>query len=780
MMNNLRSIPLCLGLILAAITLPIGAENAVTNGDFADGTDGWKTSKQHPFETEVVAVTDAKVGSGQALKLTVATPPAKPWNVQLRQPLDGSLARGQPVTFKAWLRSDESVDVSLALQMTSAPFSPVLFKRVKLSPTWKPFDFSGKASADADGVQVVLTAGFAAGSVELTGVEVDFGTPPEAPEAPAEPAGVDPDELPPLDAQAFDHPGLTDVLPDSPRSLVGPLAKLKIWNKAGDAEVVAGQVLRLTTHRPTEWTFKVQAINPSLAPINRGDTLLALVRWRTQTPNDLIGYASLGVLVEQLAAPHFKELSRLVTSSDGQWKQLVLPFTATRDYAAGEAGLILRVGYGPQAVEVSHAALVNLGPGVDAASLPQTRQTYGGAEPDAPWRSAAAERIAQHRTGTIDIEVVDEAGRPVPDAEVHVEMTRHDFGFGSALSVHAFPGGRNDGDAATYLDTAAELFNWGVMENAMKWTLADDPYFQSQLDTALSWMRDQDFTIRGHTIVWPSFSRTPKSLQALAGKPEQLRAAMDERVVNTAERFAGIVHAWDVINEPYKKRDILDLIGGDGVMKDWLRMTRAADPDAELFLNDFQILSDPSASPVRATYYLELIDGFQAEGVPIDGMGMQGHFSGELTPIDQILARLDRFAERGLKVHITEFDIATDDEQLQADYTRDFLTACYSHPAVEAVLFWGFWEGQMFQKKGALFRKDWSIKPVGEAFRQLVHHDWKTRATLTTGADGRASRQGHTGTYRVTTRIGGNRVEESFELTADGQTVRLSPQAEPH
>ena len=158
-----------------------------------------------------------------------------------------------------------------------------------------------------------------------------------------------------------------------------------------------------------------------------------------------------------------------------------------------------------------------------------------------------------------------------------------------------------------------------------------------------------------------------------------------------------------MINEPYEKRDILDLVGGDPTVEHWMRLAREADPSAELFLNDFQILSDPSAQPVRARYYLELIDKFKTNGVPIDGMGMQGHFSGELTPIDQVTAGLDEFAQRGIKIHIIEFDIATDDEQHQADYTREFFTACYSHPAVEAVLFKGFWEGHFCRKKAHCF-----------------------------------------------------------------------------
>ena len=79
------SIRVFLLIALAALALPLAAADAVSNGDFAEGTDGWDTSKQHPFDTQVISVGDPEVGIDQALQLTVATKPAKPWDVQLRQ-----------------------------------------------------------------------------------------------------------------------------------------------------------------------------------------------------------------------------------------------------------------------------------------------------------------------------------------------------------------------------------------------------------------------------------------------------------------------------------------------------------------------------------------------------------------------------------------------------------------------------------------------------------------------------------------------------------------------
>jgi endo-1,4-beta-xylanase len=64
-------------------------------------------------------------------------------------------------------------------------------------------------------------------------------------------------------------------------------------------------------------------------------------------------------------------------------------------------------------------------------------------------------------------------------------------------------------------------------------------------------------------------------------------------------------------------------------------------------------------------------------------------------------------------VRFTEFDINTDDEELQADYTRDFLTLAYSHPAVVGVQLWGFWEQAHWIPRAAMYAR----RLVGEAQR---------------------------------------------------------------
>jgi hypothetical protein len=99
---------------------------------------------------------------------------------------------------------------------------------------------------------------------------------------------------------------------------------------------------------------------------------------------------------------------------------------------------------------------------------------------------------------------------------------------------------------------------------------------------------------------------------------------------------------------------------------------------------------------------------------------------------------------------ITGFDIVTqDDEELAADYTRDALIACFSHPAYTGFLLWGFWEGSHWKPEAASWNRDWSVRKRGEVLEEWLGHRWTTRLTLTTGKGGIARWRGFPGHYQL-------------------------------
>jgi hypothetical protein len=146
---------------------------------------------------------------------------------------------------------------------------------------------------------------------------------------------------------------------------------------------------------------------------------------------------------------------------------------------------------------------------------------------------------------------------------------------------------------------------------------------------------------------------------------------------------------------------------------------------------------------------------------------LQAHFNDQPNSPEHILAVLDRYAAQfHLPVRFTEFDVWTRDEELQADYTRDFLILAFSHPSVVGVQHWGFWESAHWRPSSAMFRADWSEKPNAKVYKSLVLDKWRTRLHGTTDAKGGFFARGFFGDYSVTVEAGGHRVEQNFTLSS--------------
>lgn len=404
---------------------------------------------------------------------------------------------------------------------------------------------------------------------------------------------------------------------------------------------------------------------------------------------------------------------------------------------------------------------------------------YAGFELNAPWRAEAATRIDALRKGDLTIRVADVAGAAVGGAMIEVEQTSHEFGFGSA--VQAFRLRDNNPVHDTYKQKAAELFNVGTIENNLKWPAWEGEWgpnwTQPGAEAAVAWLEANGLTPRGHVMVWPGVSNLPTDLRNLlataplnTAEQQQLRDRIAARIADITGAFAGRIESWDVINEPRTNHDVMDnLSEGDAAMIQWFEQAALADPTAKLYLNEFGILTSAGATNTFNQQLLESqLRALQAGGAPLDGVGLQGHFSdSDLTGPVQLWEIVDRYADLGLDVQITEFDHRSEDEALQAAYLRDFFTAMFAHEAVSEIIQWGFWEDAHFAPSAALFNSDWSIKPNGEAYIDLVFGEWWTDEALIADAAGEASLRGFKGTHEVTITWGG--VEYTVDAVIDGE-----------
>jgi endo-1,4-beta-xylanase len=396
--------------------------------------------------------------------------------------------------------------------------------------------------------------------------------------------------------------------------------------------------------------------------------------------------------------------------------------------------------------------------------------TYAGREPGALWRKEALARIPLIREGDFTIRVLDAAGKPVPDASVRLVETRSGFLWGTAA-----PAARLVGDTPgdrRFRQVLLQLFNEVSLENGLKWPMWEGDYgsefTRARTLAALRWLRAHHFYIRGHNLVWPGKGKDwkdlPESVVRLRGTPrqDQIPALVLAHIREETAATRGLTDEWDVLNEPWDHHALTDLFG-EHLLVDWFWAAREGAPNEPLYLNDWgnqDLLSNTShwRNTFQTARYL--LD----QGAPLSGIGLQCHMGPYPTPPENFLAALDLYAALKLPIRITEFDFATQDERLQADYTRDFLIAAFSHPAVVGVQVWGFWEKAHWRPQAAMFRADWSEKPSARVFESLVLGQWRTRLAAATGSDGDLRARGFYGDYTAVVESRGQRVEETFTL----------------
>jgi endo-1,4-beta-xylanase len=167
--------------------------------------------------------------------------------------------------------------------------------------------------------------------------------------------------------------------------------------------------------------------------------------------------------------------------------------------------------------------------------------------------------------------------------------------------------------------------------------------------------------IVGHTLVW--HNQTPAwFFQDESGKPNSSAAQIERmrsHIEAVAGRYKGRVHAWDVVNEvigddgSYRPTSWVNAVGsGDELVKAAFRFASQYAPGAELYYNDFN-----AWRPAKRDGIVRMVKMLQAEGIRIDGIGMQGHWGLNYPKTEYIEAAVDAYAALGVKVMITELDV---------------------------------------------------------------------------------------------------------------------------
>jgi endo-1,4-beta-xylanase len=221
---------------------------------------------------------------------------------------------------------------------------------------------------------------------------------------------------------------------------------------------------------------------------------------------------------------------------------------------------------------------------------------------------------------------------------------------------------QSDGVDGAAVEIITKQFNQITPENLLKFQLvhpAADRYAFEAQDRYVQFGLDRKMQVIGHTLVW--HNQTPAWVfQGADGKPadrETLLARMRDHIHTVVGRYKGKIHGWDVVNEAIDEDGSLrrapwrDGIGDDYVAKAF-EFAREADPNAELYYNDYNL-----EKPAKRAGVIRLVKDLKARGLRIDGIGNQAHWRLETPTIDEIEGALTDLHGTGLKVMYTELDI---------------------------------------------------------------------------------------------------------------------------
>jgi GH35 family endo-1,4-beta-xylanase len=383
------------------------------------------------------------------------------------------------------------------------------------------------------------------------------------------------------------------------------------------------------------------------------------------------------------------------------------------------------------------------------------------------WYETAEQRIDTLRKGDFTLRITDTLGNPFTDS-VHIRLKKHEFPWGNTIDFF-------DNSAASKWRQAILLkyYNYGVAE-AFKW-----PYIEgtkgnlnySRVDFAYDWAEKVGWDLRAHTLIWGGDESWQMPSWTLNLEGQELYDECETHIRREVSRYKGTIKEYDVINEPLHETWLADN-AGDSINWNAFIWADQEDPDARLFVNEYNVI-------VWGTYgFIDEVQNMIDHGAPIDGIGVQGHME-DGSRLNYVKAMLDDVAELGLPIKVTEFDMKIDqygvNDQSMANYYATMMRTCFSHPAVEGFIWWGYCD-PTYRNGSGIFSEDGSPKIAADTVYHLIHEKWSTNIKTMPEVNGTVEFHGFYGDYEVDVKSGDKKmvIPASCLKVDDGQEIAIS------
>lgn len=392
--------------------------------------------------------------------------------------------------------------------------------------------------------------------------------------------------------------------------------------------------------------------------------------------------------------------------------------------------------------------------------------------------------IRTNRMGWATLRFEDAQGKPLRDVEFDLEQTRHDFYFGA--NIFMLGGFDTPEKNRRYEDAFLSLFNfatvpfyWSDLEpEPGKVRFAKDSVPIARRpppDAVVEFCNRNRLTMRGHNLLWHAWypGWLPKD-------QEEVTRLTRQRFEQIAARYKGMLPIWDVVNEPLERSNAV-IMPKDFLFWSHKEAERLFPPSVKLSLNE---VTSHWNTKGELTPFNLLLQNMILRGARVDVIGLQFHLFSEklyedvlagraMTPADLYRA-LDLYAQYDRPIHITEITVPTlpntpEGERDQGILARNLYRLWFSHPKVEAIIWWNLPDGTAAKGEnkwgGGLLREDFTPKPSWSALEGLIRKEWVTRVRQSTGPETKARVRGFYGEYQLNARHQGRSVNQTLHIS---------------
>jgi len=312
---------------------------------------------------------------------------------------------------------------------------------------------------------------------------------------------------------------------------------------------------------------------------------------------------------------------------------------------------------------------------------------------------------------------------------------------GAAANVHYL-------SEAGYTSTLSREFNMLEPEDAMKWEVLrpnERAFNFGDADYIVAFAHAHKMKVRGHNLVWGTHN--PEWLTHGGYSSQRLAELLHDHIKRVVDHFHINVFAWDVVNEAFDERGKLhDSIwynqpgigagSGTAYIEQAFRWAHDADPHSLLFYNE----AEAEEINLKSDAIYAMLKDFLQRKVPIDGIGFQMHIYNLNPNLTSIAANFARFGKLGIKIHITEMDVALPvtkdgsvknsiDLEHQAEIYGEIVKICLHTPGCSAVQTWGItdkyswlgWATHQTKGAGLLFDREYHPKPSHMAIEKALN-----------------------------------------------------------